>query len=132
MTNHDLIRALARVWPPWHGRDFTGDFLPYSAMSDLAMWLDQAFTNGAYLDAVPAVFDLIEDTLAREEPELKYLITAGLFESLQTYAVMNFEPPDVVDDYLGLRSLELWRGVIEGFSKPGIRSIAALRELRRT
>ena len=130
MTNEQLIRRIAEVWPPWTARDFGHAPLPYVLMGELAYDIDQAVCFGEHLSAVPAVFAAVEEALALRDPELGNLVAVGLFEPLQNHAVFGFEPPDVIDQYLGQRSTRLWRDLIEGYAAPGIRSIAAWRAMR--
>jgi len=68
----------------------------------------------------------IERGLVEGDGETRNLVAAGLFESLQSQSY-RIGPADLLESRLGPRSLEVWCDLMEGWSGPGIRSVAAWR-----
>ncbi|MCP4439999.1 MAG: hypothetical protein GY810_13725 [Aureispira sp.] len=75
------------------------------------------------LEAVQAAFDTIESCLDGADSELISLIGAGMFEAMQGAAYRTLDPPDYLDRFMGERALDLWQGIIEGWTGDGIRTM---------
>ena len=122
----EWFKSLAEVWPEWSDLEFTAQTLAYPLMGELAREVAEAIDTND-LATVRELFRVIEESLVEGRDEIYQLIAVGLFESLTDIAFHRFEPPDLLDDYLGDLSLDLWRIMIEGWTAPGVRSIAQLR-----
>lgn len=71
----------------------------------------------------------VEEGLRNSSHDTYNLIVAGLFESLQSQSY-RLGPADLLESRLGPRSLQVWANLMEGWSGPGIRSVAAWRQVR--
>ncbi len=72
-----------------------------------------------------AVLATIENLLVNPNQDTINLIGAGLFEAMQNNVLdyFNSNEMDILDSYLGEKSLKLWKDIIEGWHGSGIRTM---------
>lgn len=104
--------------------------LPYFDLGAYGRRLVRAIAEGRNEPWMRLAFQAIEEGIV-EGGATANLVVAGLFEAMQNAAFATLEPPDALDDWLGPRSVEAWRDLIEGWTGPGIRSMDAWRRKGR-
>ena len=79
----------------------------YLAMSNLAHYVVESYERGI-TDEFPNLFAAVESLLCKSEPELKDLITVGLFEDIQNIASHRDFGANPFRQWLGPRSVIAW------------------------
>ena len=87
----------------------------YTGMSELAHYIVENYAKGATAE-FPNLFATVESLLDKHDDDLEGLITVGLFEDIQNIASHRDFGFRVFRQWLGPRSLEVWKEV-DAFTK---------------
>lgn len=99
------------------------EHLPYVAITESGEKLFRALLAG---QEVNHFFAVIERVFQEGDEETQNLCVVGLFEYLQNKNYREGDP-DLVERHLGPLSLCAWSKLIEGWTGPGVRTIAQWR-----
>lgn len=103
----------------------------YLAIAELGRELFAALLAPTEPPWIPRCFEVLERALTHGTATTRNLVVVGLFENLQNQNLSR-GAADLIESHLGPRSLQAWGDLIEAWSKPGHRTMAALRAAAST
>jgi len=100
-------RAFGRELRLWRGETRVGT---YADLALFARFLVDAYQAGS-VEPFPGVFQFVEQSLRRGEPDLSESVVWGLLEDLQTQAALRLADPEVFLVWLGPLGQKAWEEV---------------------
>src|SRR5688500_14151644 len=128
MTPADFLTALAGLRPEWGpGQGVYGEMaegLPHVEVAGIGQQVVEELAVGTNEDRLEPFFRVVERALEGGDAATRDLVVVGLFEAMQS-ANYRIGPPDAVERRLGPKSALAWADLIEAWTGPGVRTMAA-------
>ncbi len=124
MTDAQVMKRICSFSKNWE-ETWEKERLNYIVIAIIGRELIEDVSKQRNLERVNDVLKEVESILLNAQQNILSLIGAGLFEAMQIEALNTFttKSMDIMDNYLGPRSLIMWKDIIEGWNGKGIRSI---------
>lgn len=130
---HDgALACFAAAWPRFASHLFRerrrAAWLDYPGIAELGHRHFAALQSGCRAPFVQGIFAAIEHVLTHGDDPAQNLVVVGLFEAVQGDAYRAGDSGDRYEATLGKNARQAWADLIEGWTGPGIRDLAAWRK----
>jgi hypothetical protein len=132
VTPTEVIAALASCRSEWQRElpRIAEDQLFYLDVATFGRDAFRALLEGRDEPWIAELFGVVERALIEGDENARELIVVGMFEAMQN-ANHAQGPDDLIEARLGPRSGTAWGDLIEGWTGPGVRTVAAWRAIGR-
>ncbi len=124
LTDDQVMAIICAHDLKWE-KDWKNEGINYLIIASIGHELVVDVSKNQNKDRSIAVLATIEKLLINANQNTINLIGAGLFEAMQNNVLdrFNSDEMDVLDAYLGEKSLKLWKDIIEGWHGSGVRTM---------
>ncbi|MDX1958172.1 MAG: hypothetical protein SFU98_06345 [Leptospiraceae bacterium] len=120
----NAINQICNCYPHWVYKQSE-----YLCIADIGSDITDWIRNNENIDIVKDVFSTIEKLFEIENQEINSLLIAGMFNRMQNEVYRTFEKPDVIELFMGKKSLKAWGDYLEGHLGKGFRTIIDWRKI---